>query len=73
MMPGWEVYDAGTGAPSEPKPIGAYSYLTKDPDVSAIAWTLHELQNHATASNYIFYKFDDLFNKVVMPIPRASG
>ncbi len=45
-------------------PIGSFWAATHNPDLQAIVWVLKSLQEKATASAHIFYKYDELLNNL---------
>lgn len=51
--------------PDEELETGDYILLTRDPDLQAMAWALYGLQENATASSHILFRYGDLINKVL--------
>ena len=51
--------------PDEELETGDYILLTRDPDLHAMAWALNGLQQNATASSHILFRYGDLINRVL--------
>ncbi len=51
--------------PFEP---GVFWVSTTDPDLQAICFVLHNLQQRAAASTHILYRYGDLINKIMEPV-----
>lgn len=54
------------GSAKQKLEAGAFKLSTKDPDLQAIVWALHGLQQNAAASSDIFYGYGDIINKVLL-------
>jgi hypothetical protein len=61
-----KLHSLDTGA-EEPLVIGIYYLLTADPDLLAILWVLHELQQNAARSNHIIFSYGHLIKKLTGP------
>ena len=44
--------------------VGEFHPIWKDPDVKALVWAINELQKNAFASTQIFFKYDNIVNKI---------
>lgn len=53
-----------TGGPDEELDSGTFFLLSRDPDLQAIIWALHGLQQNAAASTEILYSYDDIINHI---------
>ncbi len=60
---GMGLTDLASGT-RKPIAIGTYYLQTENPDLSAIVWTLNELQKNATVSTQIVFSYDSLIDKV---------
>jgi hypothetical protein len=61
---GMAVTDLASGA-AKPITIGNYLLQKQNSDLSAIVWTLNQLQVYASVSTHIFFRYDGLINKVM--------
>ncbi|MFC3683102.1 DUF6602 domain-containing protein [Hydrogenophaga luteola] len=56
--------ESTTGGPDEKPEVGSFCLITRDPDLQAIVWALHGLQQNAAASTEILYLYGDIINNV---------
>jgi hypothetical protein len=45
--------------------VGSFNLFTRDPDLQAIVWVMHEIQMRASASTEILYNYGNLINNVI--------
>ena len=59
----------GQPDPKQPE-VGQYKTFTTSPDISALGWTLNELQQRTFLSNHLLFKYDEWHNKIMERIQR---
>ena len=72
IAPGVRVVNLGGGAEAEQPEQGTFHPLDVEPDVSAMAWTLNEVQHSVFSSTHLLYKFDDWHNNIIARITGAG-